>query len=104
MAETGGPFRGSLQVRFWSPSYSPERALDALDNYLGDYGPTGNEFEVKPGGAEWRPAKLAATLPDLGAWLADHGLAVIGRERIAQHNRGRWWGLYELTIGPAVTH
>lgn len=101
---TGAPFRGSLQVKFWSPTYSPEKALDPLDNFRGDYGPTGNEFEVKPGGQNWRPAKPGASLTDLGGWMIDNGLAVIQRERIAQQNRGRWFGLYVLTIGPEVKH
>lgn len=96
------PFRGSLQVRFWSPSYQPEKALDGLDNFLGDYGPTGNEFELKPGGGDWRPARAGATLPELGDWAEDNGLAVIRRERVAQRNRGGWLGLYVLTLGPKV--
>lgn len=98
------PYRGSLQVKFWSPTYSPEKALDPLDNFRGDYGPTGNEFEVKPGGQDWRPAKVDASLADLRDWMIDNGLAVIRRERIAQQNRGRWFGLYVLTIGPEVKH
>jgi len=101
---TGAPFRGSLQVKFWSPTYSPERALDPLDNFRGDFGPLGNEFEVKTGGQNWRPAKAGASLTDLRDWMTDNGLAVIGRARIAQQNRGRWFGLYVLTIGPEVKH
>lgn len=102
---TGAPFRGSLQVKFWSETYSPEQALDPLDNILGAYGPTGNDFEVKPGGAlAFRPAKAGATLFDLRYWMLDHGLAVIRRERVAQRNRPHWAGLYVLTIGPEVRH
>lgn len=104
MAETTASYRGTLQVKFWSPGFQPERALDALDNYLGDHGPTGNEFELQPGGGTWRPARSGATLPDLGDWMRDNGLAVIRWERIAQRNNGRWWGLYVLTIGPEVVH
>lgn len=101
---TGAPYRGSLQVKFWSPTYSPEKALDPLDNFAGAYGPTGNEFEVKPGGAaSWRPAKPGASLADLRAWMADNGLAVTRRDRVGQQsNRAGWQGLYVLTIGPEV--
>jgi hypothetical protein len=95
-----------LQVKFWSPTYSPEKALDPLDNFRGAYGPTGDAFEVKPGGAAaFRPAKSGATLFELRNWMADNGLAVLRRDRVGQQsNRAGWQGLYVLTIGPEVTH
>jgi len=95
-----------LQVKFWSGTYSPEKALDPLDNALGAYGPTGDGFEVKPGGAAaFRPAKPGATLFELRNWMADSGLAVLRRDRVGQQsNRAGWQGLYVLTIGPKVRH
>jgi hypothetical protein len=104
--ETTAPYRGSLQVKFWSGTYSPEKALDPLDNFTGAYGPTGDAFEVKPGGAAaFRPAKAGATLFELRDWMTDNGLAVTRRDRVGQQsNRAGWQGLYVLTIGPEVRH
>lgn len=102
--QSSAPFQGSVQIKFWSQSWEPQKALDPISNFGGKYGPTDNKFEVKPGGDDWRRAKVGSTLVTIWEWAQDNGLTVVNTELVAQrHKRSRWEGLYILTIAPRST-
>jgi hypothetical protein len=86
----------TLQIRFWWPGYSPEKALESFDPVV-----TEMAFEVsRDGGSTWRSPRNGATLQTVQDWMEDEGLRVVGTKLVGQRHNGRWEGRYMLTIGP----